>query len=206
MRRSLWLVAALAWLLELGACGDQPPARAADSRVSSGVTRPPQVAKNRGKRPGSTGTGRVRPERDSSDAAQSGPAREARLDHQPSLEELVRRYSGARALSVQRGSASYYSDKFAGRSTASGAPYEPRGYTAAHRSLPFGSVLRITRQDGGQTVYVRVTDRGPYARGRVVDLSRAAAEQLGMLRAGVVTIKLEVVEYGPPRKPRRRRR
>jgi rare lipoprotein A (peptidoglycan hydrolase) len=202
MRRSLRLVAALAWLLELGACGDQPPARAADARV----TRPPQLAKSRGKRPSSTGAGGVRHERESGEAAKSGPAREARLDHQPSLEELARRYSGARALSVQRGSASYYSDKFAGRSTASGAPYEPRGYTAAHRNLPFGSVLRITRQDGGQTVYVRVTDRGPYARGRVVDLSRAAAEQLGMLRAGVVTIKLEVVEYGPARKPRRRRR
>ena len=120
-------------------------------------------------------------------------------------QQLAGRFGAARALSVQLGSASYYSDAFAGRSTASGTPYEPHAFTAAHRSLPFGSVLRVTRSDGGQVVYVRVTDRGPYARGRIVDLSRAAAEQLGMMRAGVVRVKVEVVEYGP-RKPRRRRR
>ncbi len=124
----------------------------------------------------------------------------------PTSDQLAERFARAPALTVQTGTGSYYSDVFAGRSTASGAPYEPRGFTAAHRHLPFGSVLRVTRKDGGQVVYVRVTDRGPYARGRVLDLSRAAAEKLGMLRAGVVKIKVEVVEYGPPRKQRRRRR
>jgi rare lipoprotein A len=120
--------------------------------------------------------------------------------------QLAERFARSRPLAAQRGSASYYSDAFAGRSTASGAAYEPRGYTAAHRSLPFGTVLRVTRLDGGQVVYVRVTDRGPYGpRGRILDLSRAAAERLGMLRAGVVKVKCEVMEYGP-RKPRRRRR
>ena len=121
-------------------------------------------------------------------------------------EQLAARYGKGRALAVQQGSASYYSDAFAGRATASGAAYEPHGFTAAHRSLPFGTVLRVTRRDGGQSVYVRVTDRGPYGpRGRILDLSRAAAERLGMLRAGVVKIKVEVIEYGPA-KPRRRRR
>jgi rare lipoprotein A len=120
--------------------------------------------------------------------------------------KLAERFARARSLGAQHGSASYYSDKFAGRSTASGAPYEPHGYTAAHRSLPFGTVLRVTRVDGGQVVFVRVTDRGPFGpRGRILDLSRAAAERLGMLRAGVVKVKCEVMEYGP-RKPRRRRR
>ena len=119
-------------------------------------------------------------------------------------EQLGQRYAKARVLAVQQGSGSYYSDAFAGRSTASGAPYEPRGFTAAHRNLPFGSVLRVTRLDGGQTVYVRVTDRGPFGlRGRILDLSRAAAERLGMLRAGVAKIKIEVIEYGP-KKARRR--
>ncbi len=126
--------------------------------------------------------------------------------HVPAQAALVDRFHKAHSLSVQQGSASYYADKFAGRSTASGAPYEPRGFTAAHRSLPFGTIVRVTRVDGGQVVYVRVTDRGPYGgRGRILDVSRAAAEQLGMIRAGVVKIKAEVVEYGP-RKPRRRRR
>ena len=122
-------------------------------------------------------------------------------------EQLAQRYARTRPLAVQHGSASYYSDAFEGRRTASGAPYERSAFTAAHRSLAFGTVLRVTRSDGGQSVYVRVTDRGPYGpRGRILDLSRAAAEHLGMLRAGVVQVKLEVVEYGPPRKPRRRRR
>jgi rare lipoprotein A len=107
---------------------------------------------------------------------------------------------------VLHGSGSYYADKFAGRPTASGALYEPSGFTAAHRSLPFGTVLRVTRVGSGQRVYVRVTDRGPYGpRGRILDLSRAAAEHLGMLRAGVAKLEVQVVEYGP-RKPRRRRR
>ncbi len=119
-------------------------------------------------------------------------------------EQLAARFAKARVLAVQLGSGSYYSDAFAGHSTASGVPYEPRGFTAAHRNLPFGTVLRVTRVDGGQTVYVRVTDRGPFApRGRILDLSRAAAERLGMLHAGVAKIKIEVVEYGP-RRPRRR--
>lgn len=118
-------------------------------------------------------------------------------------EHLIERFATGRALAVQSGSASYYADSLAGRSTASGKPYDPRAYTAAHRNLPFGSVLRVTRLDGGQVVYVRVNDRGPYgSQGRILDLSRAAAERLAMLRAGVVKIKLEVLEYGPS-KPRR---
>lgn len=136
------------------------------------------------------------------DGSGSSLARPPRATEQ----QLAERFAGVRPLAVQHGSASYYADKFAGRSTASGAPYEPRGFTAAHRSLPFGTVLRVTRVDGGQVVYVRVTDRGPFGvRGRILDLSRAAAEQIGMIRAGVVKIKAEVVEYGPRKKRRRRR-
>jgi rare lipoprotein A len=121
-------------------------------------------------------------------------------------EQLAQRYGNARALAVLQGSGSYYADKFAGRPTASGAPYEPSGFTAAHRTLPFGTVLRVTRLGSGQRVYVRVTDRGPYGpRGRILDLSRAAAEHLGMLHAGVAKIEVEVVEYGPRKKTRRRR-
>lgn len=133
-------------------------------------------------------------------------AGEPRSSTNPTSDKLAERFGKTRALSVQQGSASYYGDSFAGRPTASGSAYEPSGFTAAHRTLPFGTVLRVTRRDGGQTVYVTVTDRGPYGpRGRIVDLSRAAAERLSMLRAGVVKIKLEVVELGP-RKAKRRKR
>lgn len=101
---------------------------------------------------------------------------------------------GPPVLERQVGEASYYSDALAGRSTASGEPYDPRAFTAAHRTLPFGTVLRVVRQDGGQTTYVRVNDRGPFgSRRRIVDLSRAAAEQLDLIEAGVCPVVLEVL-------------
>jgi rare lipoprotein A len=103
------------------------------------------------------------------------------------------------------GIASYYADSLAGRRTASGERYDPRAFTAAHRTLPFGSIVRIVREDSGQVVYARINDRGPFVRGRVVDLSRAAAEAVDMIRRGVVRVRLEVVERGAER-PRRSRR
>lgn len=114
--------------------------------------------------------------------------------------ELASKFAGKRALTVLHGSATYYSNKFAGRKTASGSTYDPREFTAAHRKLPFGTVLRVVRRDNGKTTYVRVTDRGPFgSRKRIVDLSRAAAEELDMLRDGVVKVRVEVVSYGKKR-------
>jgi rare lipoprotein A len=105
------------------------------------------------------------------------------------------------ALETYRGRASYYADSLAGHSTASGEPYDPTLYTAASRELPFGTVVRVVREDTGVSVIVRVNDRGPFGdRGRILDLSRAAADELEMLRAGVVRIRAEVVEWGPGRR------
>jgi len=110
---------------------------------------------------------------------------------------LATQFQAAPALATLRGEASYYSDGLAGHPTASGEPYRPLAFTAAHRKLPLGTVLRVTRSDGKGVVYVRVNDRGPYGgKGRILDLSRAAAEQLGMLRAGVLQVRAEVVAYG----------
>jgi len=99
-----------------------------------------------------------------------------------------------------RGRASYYADSLAGNATASGEPYQPSALTAAHRDLPFGTELEVTRDDG-RSVRVRVNDRGPFgkaaARGVILDLSRAAAERLGMIREGVIEIRAVVV--APPR-------
>jgi rare lipoprotein A len=94
--------------------------------------------------------------------------------------------------------ASFYSSHLAGRRTASGERYDPRALTAAHRSLPLGTLVRVTRIDGGGTpvsrpVVVRVNDRGPYAAGRILDLSLEAARRLGMLRAGVARVRIEVL-------------
>jgi len=100
-------------------------------------------------------------------------------------------------IRVLRGRASYYADSLAGNPTASGEPYDPSAFTAAHRSLPFGTVVRVVREDTGASVVVRVNDRGPFGdRRRILDLSRAAAEQIDMIRAGVVSVRAEVLELG----------
>jgi len=97
----------------------------------------------------------------------------------------------------QDGYASYYSDRLAGRSTASGEPYRIDQMTAAHRTLPFGTTVRVQRRDSPASVVVRINDRGPFAGNqRVIDLSRAAAERLQMIRAGVVPVRVEVLS-GP---------
>jgi rare lipoprotein A len=111
-----------------------------------------------------------------------------------------RQYYQKRAVLVGRGRASYYADSLAGRQTANGERYDPNAYTAAHRSLPFGSILRVTREQTGAWVLVRVNDRGPYARGRVIDLSKVAAKRLSMLRDGVVKVRVEILEMGQGRR------
>jgi rare lipoprotein A len=93
----------------------------------------------------------------------------------------------------QEGYASYYGAALAGHRTASGETFDPNGFTAAHRELPFGSRIRVTNLDNGRSVVVRVNDRGPFADGRVIDLSWAAARELGMLRSGVAHVHLELL-------------
>lgn len=108
--------------------------------------------------------------------------------------ELRARFDGRRPQSVMRGRASYYSDKLAGNPTASGEIYDPAAFTAAHRSLPFGTMLRVRLAGGGEPVYVRVNDRGPFAgHRRVLDLSRAAAERIGLVQAGVLEVEIDVL-------------
>ena len=92
------------------------------------------------------------------------------------------------------GRASFYSDRLAGHRTASGEPYDPSALTAASRDLPLGTRVRVTRTDTGASVVVRVNDRGPFGdHSRILDLSRAAAERLDMMRAGVVSIRADVL-------------
>jgi len=93
---------------------------------------------------------------------------------------------------VQEGRASYYGKGFAGRRTASGERYDPGGMTAAHKTLPFGTRIRVTRP-GGPSVVLRVNDRCGCPHGRIVDVSEAAARKLDMVRAGVVQVRVEVV-------------
>lgn len=103
-------------------------------------------------------------------------------------------HGGPEVLATYTGRASYYSDRLAGRRTANGERYDPARLTAASRDLPFDTVVRVTRVDSGESVIVRINDRGPFGdRRRILDLSRAAAERIHMIRAGVVDIRAEVL-------------
>lgn len=95
-----------------------------------------------------------------------------------------------------QGVASWYGEEFAGRTTANGEIFDPSLLTAAHRSLPFGTVLDVTNPKSSQTVRVRVNDRGPYIGGRVIDLSYAAAKQIGLIEPGIGDVVFRIVKVG----------
>lgn len=94
------------------------------------------------------------------------------------------------ATAEQVGVASYYGKEFSGRRTANGERFNPFGLTAAHRSYAFGTKLRVTNLKTGKAVIVRVSDRGPFARGRVIDLSLGAAHAIGMVRSGTAKVRI----------------
>ncbi|MBQ9641850.1 MAG: septal ring lytic transglycosylase RlpA family protein [Bacteroidaceae bacterium] len=93
----------------------------------------------------------------------------------------------------QTGLATYYSAKMHGRRMSSGKVYSKEGYTCAHRTLPFGTKVRVVNKKNGKSIVVEVHDRGPFAKGRVIDLSNSAAKALDMLGAGVVPVELYLV-------------
>jgi rare lipoprotein A len=101
----------------------------------------------------------------------------------------LRRYS-------ETGVASWYGKPYHGRKTASGERYDMTELTAAHRTLPFGVVVKVTHLGNGRTVKVRITDRGPFVDGRIIDLSRKAAKRLDMVDEGVARVRIEVVDVG----------
>lgn len=101
----------------------------------------------------------------------------------------------APSFAQTHGKASYYGNRVHGHRTSDGSRYHKDSLTCAHRTLPFGTLLRVTNKANGRQVVVRVTDRGPFVRGRVVDLSMAAAKQLDMVSAGVAQVVVENVGH-----------
>lgn len=97
---------------------------------------------------------------------------------------------------TQTGKASFYADKYEGRTTASGEKYKHSKLTAAHKTLPFGTRVRVTNLSNSKSVEVAINDRGPYVDGRVIDLSKSAAEKLDFISQGLAEVKLEVVDPG----------
>jgi rare lipoprotein A len=98
---------------------------------------------------------------------------------------------------TESGQGSYYADKFNGRATTSGEIYRPGRLTAAHNTLPFGTKIKVTNTRNGHSVKVVVNDRGPHAKGRIVDVSKRAARKLDLIDAGVIPVRLEVLHMGP---------
>ena len=95
---------------------------------------------------------------------------------------------------IGEGMASYYGSEFAGSRTANGERFDPAGFTAAHRSLAFHSRVAVTNLANGQEVIVRINDRGPWGKGRIIDISHAAAREIGMHRSGTARVKLELLD------------
>lgn len=104
----------------------------------------------------------------------------------------------ARSGYSERGIASWYGPGFHGRATASGESYDMNAMTAAHRTLPFGTVVRVTHRENGRRVEVRINDRGPFVGGRIIDLSRKAAKQLDMIGSGTAPVEIRVIGLVPP--------
>ncbi|MBS3965443.1 MAG: septal ring lytic transglycosylase RlpA family protein [Methylomonas sp.] len=98
--------------------------------------------------------------------------------------------------SEQIGVASYYSDKFQGKLSASGGVYDVNGLTAAHANLPFGTTLLVTNVKNQRSVTVRITERPAKSNHRLLDLSKRAAQELGMIRDGIAKVKIEILEMG----------
>ncbi len=95
---------------------------------------------------------------------------------------------------VEEGIASWYGTKFHGRPTSSGEIYDMYGMTAAHKTLPLGTHLKVTRLDNGKSIIVRVNDRGPFVKGRIIDLTKSGAEHIGMIRLGTTRVRIEAVQ------------
>ena len=110
--------------------------------------------------------------------------------------EESRAPASGRVLLTLEGVASYYAEDFNGKLTSNGETYDMNGLTAAHRTFPFGTKVRVTNLENGKSVIVRINDRGPFKEGRIIDLSRGAAERVDLIPTGTARVKLEVLEWG----------
>jgi len=97
-------------------------------------------------------------------------------------------------FSDQIGYASWYGGKFQGRKTANGEIFDTYKFTAAHKTLPFDTIVKVKNHETGKTTVVRINDRGPFIQGRIIDLSYAAAKEIGMIESGVAKVSLEIIE------------
>lgn len=105
-------------------------------------------------------------------------------------------YSSVKPLETVKGIASYYGKKFNGKKTSNGETFDMNALTAAHKTYPFGTIIRVVDLKNGNTIIVRVNDRMPSYNGRLIDLSYGAAKKLGMLTDGIAEVRLEILKWG----------
>ncbi len=211
---SLWIIVAILLLLQ---CAGSPrytraapqktssqkktshPTVASSSKKSKPVPAKPSQTKSpysHNPKKGNTSAATAPKKKDVEIRTASAP--EMRFPSGPSLtqsDEAIRETlnsSGYRFY--QKGKASYYSDKLHGRKTANGERYNKKALTAAHRKLPFNTKVKVTNARTKQSVVVRINDRGPFVKGRVIDVSRAAAEQIGLIKSGIADVVVEILE------------
>jgi rare lipoprotein A len=136
-------------------------------------------------------------------ARSNPPAPRGNTETEPtgSSESKTPRNPTGKILLTLEGVASYYADEFHGRQTSNGEIYDMNELTAAHRTFPFGTKVRITNLENRRTVVVRINDRGPFHEGRMIDLSLGAAKELDLIRTGTARVKLEVLEWGDGTEP-----
>lgn len=118
-----------------------------------------------------------------------------------SLFSAIALFAAAPPALAEIGHASFYGRELAGRKTASGEVFRPENLTAAHRSLPFGTRLKVDNLQNGRSVVLRINDRGPFVRGRMLDVSLGAARALGFVAAGTTRVRIERIDTGAPRVP-----
>ena len=184
--RQVQLLATCALLLVLAACTTSPGVTTPEVKAlpaNPAATKVPVVALPLVVGPAATATAPA----DEVAPATAPPANTA-ADNRPAL------FAGELLKEFQRGHASWYGPGFHGRRTASGERFDMQGLTAAHRTLPFGTLVRVHSLVNGRAVDVRITDRGPFSHNRIIDLSRAAADELGMLGLGFKEVLLLVPE------------
>jgi rare lipoprotein A len=111
------------------------------------------------------------------------------------LSPLVLTFSVLPTFGLQEGLASWYGGKFNGRLTSSGEVFDTNVRTAAHKTLPFGTIVKVVNLENGKSTTVKINDRGPFVEGRIIDLSRAAAEDIDMVARGVARVSIEIVDF-----------
>lgn len=185
-RHSFIFVLALGTLTFLAGCGHKPMQVAVPAAPS---IEPPASAKSSGEKPaGKSSEVSAAASSDISSERSGEAAQDASIDIDPDAKPLL----------IETGIASWYGAPYHNRRASNGEIYDMHAMTAAHRTLPLGSIVRVTCVESGESAVVRITDRGPFIEGRIIDLSQAAALKIGLVRKGTEPVRVEVLKTPQP--------